>query len=619
MSSTKALLFKDFRAHFGAGVVLALMTATFLTLAIWGFSRDENRTSMLTLYPAFLITFVLLSAAVLGKRLVVDEYQLHTHEFLQALPLRRGQAILLKYALGLASLFTMSFFLLGVLLPVASRTEPVGGLFPLFLALRSVGFLVFWWGLCFSVSLMGRFRPPLIWSLLILWIGGGIVADWNIFTTWPFRLVEPSVMPYQREEFPIRAFVYSTLLGIGLAGLGYGLATAQEGRLVSKLSGRLSQKEKASLGFLLLAAVVVIAVIEMKQPKAPYRFESEFVEVSSRVPLEILYHEPIHQTDAQKLLQWLEPKLTKLRDELKLSSLPTTRIVLSQEFDGLGREIELLEESDGSLIRCNFTATDFDRVEIGFLSVHLALERATLGRGSYDPNHWFLDGFSQWWVEEEPEERIQEGLWLLEDAPQSVESIQKWSQIIDRHGERLANSLAYTMIVFLERAAGRDAVLNLAQAHFSRSIRRDIRESLYQWTHPPFQVFEKATQLEFRKFFENWQAWITSESQLKIEKPDATFEYRDHQIICRLKFENDVPPGTTWTVLHTKFQPGGRHILESSLKREAQIWSTGEKLQSLTLEDEYSPGDLVWLGAEIKLPGLKRSLRTGSQRGVFIP
>lgn len=622
MRALRALLYKEYRAHFGAYILLVVLTFGFALMATIRDSTDENKTSVLVVLPFFMLTFVVIAASILGKRLVVDEYQLHTHEFLLGLPIRRSHLLAIKYLLGLAGLLLLTAGVVSVVIFAAVGTEPIGFQFASYLSLRSLGFLVFWWGFCFTVSLTGRFREPLIWGLLVFWIASVSVSDWDLFDAWPFHLVAPQLMPFEREIFPLKEFALSVLLGLALFALGLWLGTAQDGRLLTSLSGRLSQREKAGLGFLLVASVMATSVVDLKKPKEPYRFESEEVLRSEKVPLEILYYEPESKPAAEKLSGWLEPLLARLQKELELQKMPTTRIVLSHQLDGLSREVVKLDKSDGTLIRCNFAAGDFDRVEIGFMAVHTLLNRATRQRAVNGPNHWFLDGFSQWWVEDAPEVRLLESGWVARASLPTAGTLTQWNQTMDSVGERQSNSLAFSAVHFMESKFGREAVIKLAKAHFHRKVHRDIRESVYLWTHSPKSVFKKSTGTDFDAFIQDWQGWIKGLVP-KLDgfgNPRVSFDIGAKAVTCRLVFQK--PPTravTSASLLHIKLKPSQSLIEENDLKREAFVWVPGETNREFTLPDEYSPGDLVWLGLDLHFAGLEHPLRVGSARATVTP
>ena len=533
------------------------------------------------------------------------------------------QLVLVKYFLGLAALVSLAALVLIAGILAALRSEPVGWNFAGLLTLRTAGYLIFWWGICFCYSFTGRFRPPLIWGSLLTLIGVSFTTDSDFVDLWPFHLVDPGLMPYQRDIFPHKEFWVSTLLGLLLAGIGFWLGTAREGRLVSQLSGRLSQREKSAIGVVMVLFLLVTSIVDLKKDKEPYHFESDAVLRVPEASLEILYQEPDYEDSAQQFSEWLAPKLISLRKELGVAKLPTARIVLAQDLDGLTRELVPVKETDGVLIRCNFTAVDFDRVEAGALTVHTIVNRLCNGRATYDPNHWVLDGFSEWWVEEKDiSERLLESAFVVRNGFPDADTIAGWGAFSDRHGERLGNSFSLSGVACLEEAAGRKAVVDLVKAHFVRTAHSDIRESFYQWTHSPSRVFQKTTQLEFDDFLKQWEASLTpyKEQQEKLfGDPQGSFSMTADKLSAQLSFTSASTPIKTWTVLHTKLSPGQSGINENKLKQEIRTWTKGAGSAKFTLTKEYSSGDLVWLGLEVDYQKTAYPLRVMAVRREVAP
>ena len=618
MRALRSLLFKELKAHGGAYAALFVIVGVFLELSIVGMSRNESQTTLLSVIPAYLLSFVALAGAILGKRLIVDEYQLHTNEFLQALPLRRTQLVLVKYLLGLSALVLLAALVLIAGILAAVRSEPVGWNFAGLLALRTGGYLLFWWGICFCYSFTGRFRPALIWGSLLSLIGVSATTDSDFVDLWPFHLVDPALMPYQRDVFPHKEFWVSIALGLALTGIGFWLGTAREGRLVSQLSGRLSQREKSAIGVVMVLFLLTTSIVDLKKKKEPYQFESEAVLKVPEASLEILYHEREYERAAKQFSEWLAPRLISLQKELGVPKLPPARIVLASELDGLTRQLVPVKETDGVLIRCNFTARDFDRVEAGALTVHTILNRLCNGRATYDPNHWLLDGFSEWWVEtNDISERLLESAFVVRDGFPDSRTLARWGAFGDRHGERLSNSFSLSGVVCLEKVAGRKAVVDLVRAHFVRTAHTDIRESFYQWTHSPQRIFKTQTQLEFEDFLKRWEASLApySEKQERLfGAPQGSFSVEGDKVSATLRVASNSAPIKTWTFLHTKLAPGQSGIDEFKLKQEVRTWTPGASSDELTLSKEYSHGDLVWLGLEVDYEGTTYPLRIVAER-----
>src|SRR5829696_2340111 len=101
MSAGRALIGKELRQHGPALLGLSALLALCGALAGALLSQQARTLSVLELIPRFALMPLAAAALYLGHRLVVAENLARTQRFLEALPARRGQLLLVKAGFGL--------------------------------------------------------------------------------------------------------------------------------------------------------------------------------------------------------------------------------------------------------------------------------------------------------------------------------------------------------------------------------------------------------------------------------------------------------------------------------------------------------------------------------------
>lgn len=626
MATLRALLRKETREHGAAVFILVACLSTLLWLSIRGIQIQENQTSTLDFIPIYLLSYTVVAAMILSQRLVVREYQAHTQRFLETLPLQRWQVIGLKYVLGLLVLVGIGLLAVGAGVNSASRNELVDGVFTSILVVKTLVYLFCLWGGCYLIGFTGRFRQPIFFGSFLLLAGTAGVTDIRIMDLPPLALVDPSVMPYERTEFPWGSLLASLLLGCVLSWGAFALATWREGQMVSRLSGRLTQREKAVACTLILAYVVAVTVIDLKKPKEPFEFSDGLILKSEIVPLEILYLNSTDRDASAALISSLEPPLTRLQEELKLEKMPPLRVALTRNLDGITFDSASLPRKDGCLLRANFVAKDFDRDGFSALMIHELLGAVTQSRAQVDPHHWFLDGFAIWWTTSHPEVRLSEALWAVEEGVPTLQELEAWSLLSDIHGDEVAGSLAYSLVRSMEVQHGRDSVLELARRLYVRPFHQDAREWLHRLFHPLRDQFATVTGQSLEGFLPNWSQWLRERASdpdvmalwEEMVRPRAAVRFEGTSLIYALEFDQLPSEGTRWALLHIKAGPSDAPINPSDYRREEHFWPPTEKEQQFSLTDEYSPGDRVSVVVTVTHPGRQHPLRVFSQR-MMVP
>ena len=161
---------KELRQHAVTFLLLALFLGFTWSLLALGVILAPDTVTWLEVHAEFLRFFTVVSALALGNRLVVAEYHARTQIFLEALPLRRVEMLLVKLSLGLFVLGGAAFLSLGVTMALASFREPIDAVFASILCIRTLVFVLFLWFWFFAMGLLGRLRA-LVYVVTFLLLG----------------------------------------------------------------------------------------------------------------------------------------------------------------------------------------------------------------------------------------------------------------------------------------------------------------------------------------------------------------------------------------------------------------------------------------------------------------
>lgn len=638
MRPIKALLLKELRQHRWSFLALTGALALALGVQVWSAGRAARVLSLLDYARSFSQFFIPLAGIVLGNRLVVQEYQGRTHVFLEGLPIPRVAMVVTKYALGLVYLVSANAVGLMVMALLASHSEPIGGLFLTILMLKSSSFVFFAWAVLFAMGFAGRFRIPTYIGIFFILTYLDSNTAFDIAAYGPLALLRADTFSFERQEFAWDLLIQTNLMALAFTALAFLLALIRDGAVVEALSRKMTQREKATVGTIALAAVVAVAALDNKKTKEPYRFQSEAVVHGDSLPIAIMYSVDWVKPDAGELLNHLERSLGGMVDALQIDDLPPTRIAFGYTLDERTFETARLEDEDGLLVRANYHG--MSERQLGDLEAYLIREvfdHTTRGRSLFEPKRWLHDGFSRWWAKhglEEPETpadpvlvaRAAVALRYIDGLP---EAIPRWDYLREILGEPLAEALAYCAVKALEEKAGRDAVLELARSILGRSPPDDMRETLYEWFHPMAKVFFDSTGERWDTFLADCEGWITDHARTDAvavvldEVPHLTGSVEvsaREGAIRRLagRFAsggNDSAPRTQCVLLHRRLSAFDYGIHPKTLLREEMDCS--ESLPSIELIGRYGRGERVFVAMEFNSPALDAPVRIASRRMVI--
>ena len=633
MRRLRALLEKELRHHAMAGVALLVSLGGFYVLGLAGTFLSPETVSLMQAHHSFLV-MLMLAPVVLGNRLVVAEYYGRTQLFVEALPIRRWEMVALKYVFGFGLIAAAAGLSLAATTLAALSREAIDARFVGIVALRTLAWTFFLWSFFFAMGFVGRFRIPIYLGILLA------LATLNQVTAFELERFGPVAvlanLPFEREQAPVEALAVTFGLGAGATALAFVLALIHEGSVAESLARRMSQREKAAIGVLFVFLILAMTFFEERRDKEPYSFPDLAVLTSDDSAIEVLYLSDDRLADAEALLGHLERELAALRSELGWDELPQLRIAYSPSLDAGIFDRGELERNEGILVRANFERTErWDPRELGAYVVGLVLDEATEDRARFEPKAWLRDGFAHWWSVRgtspnapldlaslcDPASplrpHILRAMWTHGAEPLDEDRLRTWRRYRERHGEALAEASALSGLLVLDERAGRSAVMELARAVFGRKPHNDLRELVYEWRRPMSRVFEKATELDWHGFVDEWRAELEQLSarpscqEALAEAPEGTGSIdvelgtgtvRD--IVYQLEFSEPLPEGTLATLVHTRLTPFDDELERHDLRRVERVWPAGARQAIWRLPGFYSQGSRAFLALEIESEAL---------------
>lgn len=459
-----ALLRKELREH---GLVLGavlLLDALGLASILNDAARHGGRFTGL---QRFFAIFGTLTAVVLGNRLVVREYTGRTQLFLEALPLSRARVLLTKWLLG-------AFALLGVAASAVAlnlwwqSSERIEAIDAARAFSRGALFLLCVWAFCFLAGLLGRVRLA-AWLLVGSFYGASNTMGFDATRLPPATLVGEALG--LSRAWPSGAELATTLavVAVGLLGAA-ALALLKEGALAQALGQKASSREFVFIltSFVGLGVLADQLKAERKQP--PFALQGAATVDTPLVPVAVMPTGDFPEEEAQALAERLAARFEGLGEALELPR-QSGAWVLPQS--GLDREVTLrgaLSDSDGIVLQANVAAPSFEVPMLQAEFVHALLAEHTRNRALREDRHWFLDGFSHWWVARGDPDRLALQVQRAAATPEPITAAQltRWEETEDALGDALSSARAHLVLEALARSRGEAAVLALARSAFQR-------------------------------------------------------------------------------------------------------------------------------------------------------
>ncbi|MDX2054982.1 MAG: ABC transporter permease [Polyangiaceae bacterium] len=608
---------KETAEHWAVFVGL-FVVAALLALIRWLSSRaDPLAPGQLDAAAAVIMVFTPVAALVLGRRLIVREYQQRTVQFLEALPLRRAEFLFAKLVVGWVVLAGLVFGIINALFLASG--EP-GMMHWLIVLLKSLGYAGVLWSCAFLLGLVGRLRFALyIFVPLVIYLLETTTA-FEIMRFGPFALIDPNTFPYERTALPLRALGESAAASSVLVGLAFTLGLIREGAFAERLANRASPREKSALTLSVFLSLLAVSVFEAKQQPPPFEFSSQEVERSRRWDIEVMYGWPELAPQAVSVIRDTE-RLFQRAEGLIPITFPAVRIVHNSALDQDDVRAVHLEDRGGVLLHVNLGMAGPARAELLYLVAHDAHTQATDDRAAFESQHWVLDGYASWLVASEDAE-YEKRSWgravaAMKVAGLASDTLIRFEPLMERVGEQGAAALAFAIFRQLVQQVGPQRAVAVA-----RSV---VAESRAVWSgNSEFSaVFEATVGKPWADFIGDARAELVRRGKdldgeaVRLSTSKATLSVRPgtlgsevfyvvnggapkRQIICQLR--------------HKELPPFDLFVPTKDLGSHPVHWPAGAYRVEGRLRGRYGSGVRVLVALECPVQSLGSSVRLAVSR-----
>lgn len=620
-----ALAWKEVREHFL--VVLVLGATLPFGWGIFALAALGSPTTVtyLEAHVSFCRWVLPLAGLALGNRMVVAELHGKTMRFVESLPLRRFEPLLVKYVMGLGVLVGIALAsLVGTELFALFR-EPFEPLFFAILGARTLVYVFFGWSLFFTMGLFGKARVPIYVLMLLGLLLVSSTTQLELMHFGPFALVGPE-MATIRDTWPVAAMAESAGIGAGFLGLGGVISTIREGSVQERLSKPMSQRDLAMVGIAFLALLSLWGAFEREAEPLPYEMTGHVVR-SSTLPIAVGFGDPEVEPDARVLLADLDHDVGTLAEAMQLGALPQMRVVLRRS---LGRgllEPVALSHADGMLLRANFLASahpDLDAISSWVIAG--MLDARTRRRSGFEPRHWWRDGLAVYWAYDRgglPASRLAQACWATRTRGPDVSRIDHFELLREEVGDTAAESLAATGVMALEQVRP-GAVVLAARATFPSSPTEDVRTTLDERLHPVRAQIAEATGVDAEAHLAAWHVTLrtlrarpdVAAVLASLPRAEGSIDVeRDASGIVAVVARADVTPasGLTLSVRHLALGPFDRTIEDHEMPRET-VPVPADGHAEVRLAGRYAPGDRVLVRVDLEGTALDAPMRLAVRR-----
>ncbi len=595
-------------------------------LVRWLLTRSNDRApSDMEGAGALISVFQPVAGLVLGHRLIVREYQAKSQLFLEALPLRRWEVALSKYAFGLLALSAFALASLGSFAIAANEHEPR---FLLCAALRALGYTGACWSLFFAMGMLGRLRIPAYLTLLMALLAVRTSSSLELARFGPLALINSVSFSYERSHIPWGALLQTGLLSAGLAAIGFAVALVREGSIAEVLARRASAREVAGLLVLLCAELVCVGLLEGKRPHPPFEFTGKEVARSARANAAVMYALPELEPHGREALAVLERIDAHIHDQLGVQRTMPVRVAHSALLNP--REVRGRDagKDDALLFEVNLGAKNFDATDLAAHVMHGALFEASDHRALFEPNHWLLDGYSMY-VAIDGEPRRCEREWLravvaLHGSEVSESEVRAWEHLMERVGEMQANAVAFALVDFLAERHGKARTLGLARSVLARPTVTGV-VSWFRLRNTLDRRFSAQMQESFPQFLDAFRKRLLEKSQQGTLRETLTRIPNDRVAVSLtpsavgqdLKYVASGPSlerERVCVLKHGLLRPYDIYYSEQLLTLRDFRWPAGQARFEGTLHGEYAAGQRVFAAVDCEVPEFDASERLAVAR-----
>lgn len=628
MGRLATLLEKELRHHGLAFVALAVLLLGVYALTLLGLALAPTNLGWLQAHVTFVRLFLPLVGLTLASRLVVSEYYGQTQLFVEALPIRPWEPVLVKLVVGGTLLVVASLLSVASTGALAAASEPVTARFLGLVALRTVVAALTYWAFFFAMSFTGRFRLPLYVSVALALLLIAEQSSFDLMRFGPFAVAFDRIVS-EREVVPWAAIGESFAVIAGLVGLAFGVALVDEGSLAERLARPMSQREKSVVALVILGGITVWGVLEERRERDPYEFAEAEVFRHAELPVSVMYLDEPRREAAEALANQLAADLAPLPEALGWREpLPPVRIAFHGRLDRRTFENVPLEDGQGVLLRANFDQPDFDSLGLRSLVVHEVLNAVSGGRLLFEPKHWAADGFARYWVDSETEPAnasavLPRALVATRDAPVTRDTLRRWNQTSERLGDPLTTALAWSAFATLEDARGRDAALSLARAFLTEWAPEDGRSLVFEASHGAAELMaesgvDEGALLElWNQGLERWRVGPAGAVAAEVPRGTARIEGDGSALSWRVDLDADVAAPVAVSLMHQPIGPFDGWVHPLDLDREDMAIAVGERARAGRLPGEYTSGERAVFVVEFEAAALGCPVRLLTERRTF--
>lgn len=515
-----SLLAKDMREHRGTAVVLGGACLIVVLLLLAQNSVAAYSMSAFEIVRFALLIFLPLIALIVGNRLIVNEYLSGTRLFVEALPIGNVIPLILKYFLGFGYIAIVATVMVLMAGRTAGIADDVDADYLLLILAKTWVMVSLYWSVVFCFSLCGYLRIALyLLTAALVWIlvySRGL--DTSVFA--PMALMDSQLFVYERDTIPWRDMGLTLLLSLVFTIVGFVLTRLGEGSVIERLAKPMTRRDYVAIGVLATAGLTLVLTLIDENERDPIDFSSRSVIRLNDPDVSVLYLSEQHQQSSQALAERISNALSQLQSTLALPALPTVRLVLSSS-----REKHKIDysTSDGVLITANWLEHDgYDDAILDTVIMHGVLTAQTSGRGVFEPNHWILDGFTRWWIEQgmqelDPDHRdelVARALYTLARDPEAIRIVDRWQLIADTFAYPSAEALAWAAFNYLEQMRGREAVIMLASEFLTQAVSPSTIGSINDRVSGFTARLEPILGQPMEEFHQGWLQWLQEQENL---------------------------------------------------------------------------------------------------------
>jgi hypothetical protein len=633
MAAVLALFRKELRQHGAALVGVTVLLALIVLLARFGQMKEARVLSVLELVPQFAVTALLAAALTLGHRLVVAEYYGRTQRFVESLPVRRGQMVLVKAAFGLGWMLLWAGATLLFAVRAARATEPVELRFLAIMGARLGLYTFAVWGVVFAFGFFGRLRVPLALGGVFLLFLLNRTTNLDLGRWGPLALVDHATYGFERHHVPWRALAEAAATGGVAMALAYALSRVREGSVVEALARRLSARELSALLVMAAGGATLVGALSREPATPEYQFTTDKVLRGKTGAVEIAYLEDELQPTAERLAADLEDKIAATARILSLpEALPKVRIVEGPEV-AAARPRTVANDDRALVVRARLDDLgDEDEAQLVFDVLHGLLWRRTRQRAGHEPKHWLLDGFALDVarsgeaappITDPPDRDLLRAVAAAEIVPLDERALFAYGITSERLGDVPVAALAASGWRVLGAHVGPERTRALARAAFARRGTGDVRDSLHDWRTPMPALLEGSTGWRWPEFLGEWRAalagWRRTDAarQALAGWPHASLAARaDAHAGVGVAGTVAEPLGAALAcaLQHVRLPAYDDYVDPDTFEEVGFLWPRGAAPLERVVSGTYGRGERAFVALDCELPPLGGRVRLFAER-----